>query len=217
MKESFTNWSLISRSLSGDREAIIDVCSLVVSKADISIADTFFIDSLKKIGKGVTPDGAFQWEKKELRKLIGDEARNLLKACSVEYFHNDKDLFYFVTERLRGLMSGRSPNESFGWNQKRRGKRKNTTNGLRDWNIRMTIYTLMSEPHNASFRKACKIVADSITDEEASYDTIAAIGRGVTATDEPEFPEDLFPISKTNKLRIDSDRLEKNVKIILSQ
>jgi hypothetical protein len=212
MKESFTDGNLISLALSGDREAITDICGLLAERADGQIENQF-IKGVKLIGQGLSPDGAFAWGKKQLRQGIKDEARDFLKGLSPAAFHGDQDLFFFAITVLKKLKTGRSPTESFGWNQIRRGRpRKNTA--LRDWEIRMTVHTLMKE-YGATLAGACGLVMNSIPDSENRYKTIEAIARGVNANECPQFPENPFPISSDKSLNIDVAELMKSIDLIM--
>ena len=95
---------------------------------------------VKLIGQGISPDVAFDWRHKQFRQEIKDEAMGLLKTLSTVDFCNDQDLFIFAITVLNKLRTGRSPNESFGWNQSRRGRRKDNSHALRDYEIRMTVH-----------------------------------------------------------------------------
>ncbi|MFA5919785.1 MAG: hypothetical protein WC856_00655 [Methylococcaceae bacterium] len=213
MKESFTDGYLIALALSGDREAIFDVCQLVAGCVDSRLLETRFITGVKRIGNlKMTPDGAFEWRDKSLREEIQNEARNLLKNLSPIDFHNDKDLFEFANVTLKKLKSGRSPNESFGWNQIRRG-RPSKNSVFRDWEIRMTVHTLMRE-YGQTFTGACVIVTDNIPGAENRYKTIEAIARGVNANECPPLPENIFPMSDKS-LTIAIAVYKKNIDFIM--
>lgn len=209
MKESFTDGHLISLSLSGDREAITDVCGLLVERID-GLLETRFIKGVKRIGHGMSPDGAFNWRNKQLREQIKDEARDLLKTLSPDDFCSDQDLFIFAIAVLKKLRTGRCPNESFGWNQTRRGRRINNTVAFRNWEIRMTVHTLMRDL-NVNLSKACEIVSSSMHGTEDQYKTIEAIARCVNAYECPPFPENPFPLPADKSLTIDITKLQRNI------
>jgi len=209
MKESFTNGHLITLSLSGNREAITEVCGLLAERT-YGLLETRFIKGVKLIGQGISPDDAFDWRYKQLRQEIKKEAMDILKTLSTADFHNDQDLFIVAITFLKKLRTGRSPNESFGWNQARRGRRVNSTIACRNWDIRMTVHTLMRDL-GVNLSKACELVSLSLPGEEDHYKTIEAIARYVNAYECPQFPENPFPLPADRSLAIDIDKLQINI------
>lgn len=190
---SFTDSNLVQLALNGDREAIAEVSALVSIR--LRLPNGRLSQGFYDIGHGVTPNGAFEWKKRELREALKDEVRLTLKDFSLGDVCNDADLYRYVLAVFRGLISGREPNEAFKWQQKR-GRRLSNCNALRDWDICMTVHNFMKK--GFSFTTSCDMVADITS---LNYKSIQAIARLTTADIEPVFPYNIYPLPKSKLIQ----------------
>ena len=193
--ESFTDSYLVELALNGDREAIAEVSELISIR--FRLPNERLSQGFYHIGHGVTPNGAFEWRKRGLREALKDEVRLTLKFFSLEDVCNDADLYRYVLAVLRGLLSGREPNEAFKW-QQNRGRRLTNCNALRDWDICTTVHNFMKK--GFSYTKSCDMVADIVV-TPLSYKSIQAIARLTTADIEPAFPCNIYPLPKSKLIQ----------------
>lgn len=192
--ESFTNSNLVELALNGDREAIVEVSGLVSIR--LRLPNGRLSQGFCHIGRGfITPNGAFEWRKRGLREALKDELRLTLYISSLGDVSNDADLHRYVLAVLRGLLSGREPNEAFKW-QQNRGRRIENCNALRDWDICVTVLIFMRK--GFSFTKSCDMVADITS---LNYKSIQAIARLTTADIEPVFPCNIYPLPKSKLIQ----------------
>jgi hypothetical protein len=129
----------------------------------------------------------------------------------------DKCVISFLMDALNKIANGDSPNEAFGWNQ-RKGRRNQEHNlQFRDWNIRMLVRDYMREGLTRSraidlYLKRCDLTNYALMEEEGltkveadSYikfykkfqlgrKSIEKICKGLSSDTDLPFPENPFPI-----------------------
>lgn len=188
--ESFTDGTLINLAANGDRKAIVDVCYIVSKLLSQKLSHHHFSSAIKRVAMGVTPNGAFGWSNEADRRQVKVGAKDLLKDLTIAHTRNDKDLYRYIFDILDRLASGQAPNVAFNWLQRRQGRPKANMNAFRDWDIRETVFILMSGKY--SFVDACAIVSEAtelLYDQGLSEPAIQKIATGISLQNPPkDFP-----------------------------
>lgn len=199
--EHFTDGGLITRALQGDREAIKDVCGVIVNITNQKFLNTNFWRGLESIRCGNTPNEGFRWiSHRKSRGALRNEARAILEVITANIVQNDEHLFYYITTVLKAL-TWCSPDEAFKWTQLRKGRRVANVNVFRDWDIKMSVFNLMVEGYG--FTTACEIVGEA---GHFGHKLVLQIAAGITADSAPDLPDNLFPLPK--KLGIKRESLD---------
>ena len=193
----FIDGALIDRALNGDREAIVDLSKIIVS--NIALLNDWILIAIEKISNNSAPDDAFVWvvktplqkdinshlaEKKAFKRNIEDAYNHFLKN------KQDDDLAYYLDVIFESLLSGKSPNDAFCWNQKKKGRRTANINVYRDWDIQSTVKDLLNDVFIRE--DACRIVSESMP-YFGGYELVVKVSKSIKFDTNIPLPDDIFP------------------------
>jgi hypothetical protein len=194
----FIDGALIDRALNGDREATIDLSKIIVSNSQL--LNEWLLIAIEKISNKSTPNEAFSWvekmpsqegidlyltRKKAFKRNIEDAYNHFLKN------KQDDDLAYYIGVIFESLLSGKSPNDAFCWNQKKKGRRTANINVYRDWDIQSTVKDLLNDEF--SREDACRIVGE-VMPYYGDYGLVKRVSRGIKSHTDMPTPDDIFPL-----------------------
>ena len=207
----FIDGTLIDRALNSDREAIVDLSKIIVSNRQL--LNDWFLIAIKKILNGSTPNEAFSWvENKPRQKGIDlylaekNAFKRNIKDAYNHFFKNkqDDDLAYYLGVIFESLLSGKSPNDAFFWNQKKKGRRTANINVYRDWDIQSTVKDLLNDGFIRE--DACMIVSKSMP-YFGGYELVVKVSKSIKFDTNIPLPDDIFPLHP--KAGIEQEEIDK--------